>query len=275
MSDAAEVEAGLALVSLVRQLWGNRQVILSGAVRELRWRYAGTAIGAAWHVIVPLAQALVYLIVFSALIGPPGAVRSRAGYAVFLCAGLFPWFVFSESIGRGSLSLLANEGYLKKLAVPESLFVAQSVATSGCTLAPYSVILLVLALGSGVPPRGAWLLALPVLALFLAFCLGLTLLLATLIVFYRDLVQPLTLGLQMWFWLTPIVYPASSLPSWLGGFVTWMPPSPYIVSFRSLLIDGANPGWGPWLWMVVLAIGSLALAASVLRAVRSDLRDAL
>ncbi len=272
--DAAEIGPGFALFALARQLWRHRRDILSGAVRELRWRYAGTAIGTAWHVIVPLTQALVYVIIFSALIGS-GAARSRVGYAVFLCAGLFPWFVFADSIGRGSLALLSNEGYLKKLAIPESLFVAQSVATSACTLVPYSAILLVLALASGLPARSSWLLALPVLTLLVAFCFGLTLLLATLTVFFRDLTQPLALALQMWFWLTPIVYPASALPPWLGDFVSWLPPGPYIVSFRSLLIDGSGPGWGPWLWMFVLAIGSCALSASVLRAVRSDLRDAL
>ena len=268
-------ERGLALAVVSRELWRNRAYVGGGALRELRRRYAGTGMGLAWHVILPLVQVVVYLVVFSALIGSPRDGRSMSGYVVFLCSGLLPWFVLAECVGRGSLSLLANESYLKKLPIPESVFVAQSVTTAGYTLVVYVVALLVLAVANGLPVRASWVLIPPVLLLFLAMCLGITLTLATLTVFFRDIAQVLPLFLQIWFWLTPIVYDPSALWPWTERLVAYNPPSAYIMSIRQLLIDGSVPGPGAWGWMAGLALAACALGTSVLRALQSDLRDAL
>jgi lipopolysaccharide transport system permease protein len=265
----------LAIVALGDELWRNRRYVFGGALRELRHRYAGTGMGLAWHVIVPLFQVAVYLVVFSALIGTPSGDRSVSGYSVFLCAGLLPWLVFAECVGRGSLALLANENYLKKLPIPDSVFVAQSIVTSGYTLALYAVLLTLLALATGVPLRWTWLLAAPVLLLFLGLCLGLTLTFATLTVFFRDVAQALTLLLQIWFWLTPVVYSPTILPPWLRRVVTWNPPSAYIAGVRGLLLEGRVPEWREWAWMATLALVACAVGASVLRGLHSDLRDAL
>src|SRR5215510_7830854 len=120
--------------SMPAQLWRHRRFILGGASLELRQRYAGSAVGILWHVVTPLTQILIYGIVFSQLLRERGGARGEAHYSVFLCAGLLPWLVFADSLTRGSGILLASENYLKKLAIPEIVFVAQSVATSAMTL---------------------------------------------------------------------------------------------------------------------------------------------
>lgn len=264
-----------AAASLVGELWRHRQYVLTGALYELKRRYAGTGMGLVWHVVIPLVQVVVFLVVFSALLGRPGSDRSISGYAVFLCSGLLPWLVFADCVGRGSLSFLANENYLRKLAIPESVFAAQSVATGGYTLAFYSVILLVLALATGLHPRVSWLLLPAVLVLFLGLCFGITLVLATLTVFFRDLAPAVTILLQIWFWVTPVVYDRTALWPWMERLVAWNPPTAYIVSVRQLLLEGTAPGFGTWIWMAALSLGACALGASVVERLRSDIRDAL
>jgi lipopolysaccharide transport system permease protein len=204
-----------------------------------------------------------------------GGAYSPEAYAVFLCAGILPWFVFAECVGRGTTALLANESYLKKLAIPESVFVAQLVTTSGLTLGLYAVALMAIALATGVPAHGAWLLIPVVLFLFLGLCFGLALILATVTVFFRDVTQIVSIVLQFWFWLTPIVYDETSLGPRLTEVMKWNPPTAYIVAVRRLLVDGTVPAAGDWLWMAGLALLLSGLGASVLQRLSSDLRDAL
>jgi lipopolysaccharide transport system permease protein len=225
-------------------------------------------------VVTPLAQIAVYFVVFSRFMGARVGISPEA-YAIFLCAGILPWFVFSECVSRGTTALLANEGYLKKLAIPEGVFVAQTVMTSGLTLGLYFVALVIMAISTGVKVHAAWVLILPVLVLFLSLGFGLALILGTVTVFFRDVTQIMGIVLQFWFWLTPIVYDETSLGPWLTTAMQWNPPTAYILAVRRLLIEGRVPAPGDWLWMVGLALLLPALGASMLQRLSSDLRDAL
>jgi lipopolysaccharide transport system permease protein len=261
---------------LFTALWAYRRYILAGALRELKQRYAGSAMGILWHVVTPLTQIAVYFVVFSRFMGEQvGGPYSPEAYAVFLCAGILPWFVFAECVRSGTTALLSNEGYLKKLAIPEGVFVAQTVATSGLTLGLYALALMAIALTTGVPVHAAWVLIPAVLVLFLGLSFGLALILGTVAVFFRDVVQIVAIVLQFWFWLTPIVYHESSLGPRLTEVMRWNPPSAYIVAVRGLLIEGTVPSVADWLWMAGLAIVFTAVGASVLQRLSSDLRDAL
>ena len=261
---------------LFSDLWSYRGYIVTGAFRELKQRYAGSGMGILWHVLTPLAQITVYFVVFSRFMGARGGgAYSPEAYAVFLCAGILPWFVFAECVSRGTTALLANEGYLRKLAIPEAVFVAQTVTTSGLTLGLYAVALVGIALATGIPVHGAWLLIPVVLLLFLGLCFGLALILATVTVFFRDVTQIVSIVLQFWFWLTPIVYDERSLGPRLTEVMRWNPPTAYIVAVRRLLVDGTVPAAGDWLWMAGLALLLSGLGASVLQRLSSDLRDAL
>jgi lipopolysaccharide transport system permease protein len=261
---------------LFASLWSYRQYILAGALRELKQRYAGSGMGILWHVVTPLTQIAVYFVVFSRFMGEQGGgPYSPEGYALFLCAGILPWFVFADCVSRGTTSLLANEGYLKKLAIPEGVFVAQTVTTSGLTLGLYAVALMVIAMATGIPPRPAWLFIPVVLLLFLGLGFGLAVILATVTVFFRDVAQIMSIVLQFWFWLTPVVYDETSLGPRLTEIMRWNPPTAYIIATRRLLIEGSMPAAPDWLWMAGLAVLFSAVGASMLQRLSSDLRDAL
>jgi lipopolysaccharide transport system permease protein len=249
--------------------------VLTGALHELKQQYAGSALGVLWHVVTPLAQILVYYAVFSRFMAARSDTPAGGAYALFLCAGLLPWFVFVEAVSRGGGSLLANEGYLKKLAVPEAVYVARSVATSTMTLVLYAVALVAMALLSGVRPHAGWLLLPVVLALFVCFCFGIALVLSVITVFFRDIAQIVALVLQFWFWLTPIVYHPTALGPRLSAVMERNPVTPYILGVRGLLIDGASPEAALWAWMAAWAAGLCVAGSAIIKRLRSDLRDAL
>lgn len=256
-------------------LWRHRSFVLAGALHELKQRYAGSALGVLWHIVTPLAQILVYYAVFSRFMAARSDTPTGGAYALFLCAGILPWFVFAESVSRGGGSLLANEGYLKKLAVPEAVYVARSVATSTLTLALYAMALVVMALLAGVRPHAGWLLLPVVLALFVCFCFGIALVLSVITVFFRDIAQIVAIVLQFWFWLTPIVYHPTALGPRLSAVMDQNPVTPFILGVRSLLVDGVAPEPAQWAWMAAWAAALCLAGAGMIERLRSDLRDAL
>ena len=131
---------------MIVNLWRYRSFILRNAARipestreELRKR---------GHVINPLAQILIYTLVFSQLMEMrlPGSVAAGA-FALYLCAGILPWTAFSDCVLRGANAFIENAAYLKKLPIPEQVFVAQNAVTATISLAVSMALLLVVSLG--------------------------------------------------------------------------------------------------------------------------------
>ncbi|MGE0480893.1 MAG: ABC transporter permease, partial [Phycisphaerae bacterium] len=193
---------------MVTSLWKYRTLILRNAVNDLRNRYSGSLAGYLWNVFIPLAQILVFATVFGVLMMqrlPESPLRdSRWAYVVYLCTGLLPWNAFADTLNRGVSSLVSNAGYLKKLALPEQIFVAQDACAGFLTgLVSLGVFAAFAAAVAGHYPTWAWLQALPALVLLVGFAYGLGLLFSCVNVFYRD-VQPLmNIVLMLWFWVTP------------------------------------------------------------------------
>ncbi len=192
---------------MIVNLWRYRGFIVRNAMSDMRHRYAGSAAGVAWNVINPLAQIVIYSLVFSQIMVvrmPDG--RTGAAFALYLCAGLLPWAAFSECILRGTNAFIENAPYLKKLPIPEQVFVAQNAVSATLFLGISMALLALVIIASGSSPSVAWLGVPLVLLLFQGFGFGLGLIFSTLNVFLRDIGQVLTIALQLWMWLTPIVY---------------------------------------------------------------------
>src|SRR5215468_3179312 len=130
---------------MIVNLWRYRGFIVRNALSDIRHRYAGSAAGVAWNVINPLAQIVIYSLVFSQIM----VVRMPSGgsgtmFALYLCAGLLPWSAFSECILRGTNAFIENALYLKKLPIPEQVFVAQNAVAATLSLAGSMTLLFVI-----------------------------------------------------------------------------------------------------------------------------------
>ena len=153
---------------MIVNLWRYRRFIVRNALNDARHRYAGSAVGVAWNVINPLAQILIYSVVFSQIMAVrvPGA-GTGAGFALYLCAGLLPWAAFSECILRGANAFIENAPYLKKLPIPEQVFVAQNAVAATLFLGISMTLLGVVTVVTGSALSLAWLGVPAVLVLFL------------------------------------------------------------------------------------------------------------
>src|SRR3954468_12923107 len=152
---------------MLKGLYSYRGFIWQTAVAELRHRYAGTGLGLFWNVLHPLALIAVYSVVFTSIMvnKSPGIDRAT-DFVLYLCSGLLPYLAFSECVTRGASAFTENAAYLKRLPIPEQVFVARSAASATMGLAISFSLLLILAIPLGLRPAWTWLLLpIPLIAL--------------------------------------------------------------------------------------------------------------
>ena len=245
-------------LTMVRGLWGHRELIGQFTKRQIQERYRGSYLGLLWSVITPLAMLAVYTLVFSVIFQARWAeidLGSRFDYALFLFAGLIPFNIVSETSLDASRLILARPNLVKRVIFPlEILPVSLLLSVFVQSLLNLSILLIaMLVLLKSIPLS---LLYLPLVYLPLLFlCQGLAWFLASLGVFLRDLDPFLRIFLQILFFLTPIIYPFSAVPVSLQRLL-WINPLTYFVAqFRDLLLQGRAPAWGPYGVLAIISIG--------------------
>ena len=263
-------------MGVIVNLWRYRSFILRNAASDIRYRYASSAAGILWHVINPLAQILIYTLVFSQLMEMrlPGSAAVGA-FALYLCAGILPWTAFSDCVLRGTNAFIENAAYLKKLPIPEQVFVAQNAVAATMSLAVSMTLLLVVRLLIGGVVSPAWLGVPLVLVLFQGLGFGLGLIFSTLNVFLRDIGQALVILLQLWMWVTPIVYVEQILPAGLRVLIAYNPAYPFIDALHRMVVLGAWPPAWEWPMMLLWAAVTPLIGYLVLRRLRPEIRDAI
>jgi len=256
-------------------LYRYRSFIWQHALADLRHRYAGTGMGWVWNILHPLAMIAVYALIFGAIMGHEmEGVEGKWGLAVYLCVGFFPWIAFSDCITRGAYSLSGNAAYLKKLPVPEQVFVAETVAAASITLVVSLTLFTVISLALGVRPTPYWLLLPVPLILLQAIGFGFGLIVGTLNVFFTDIAQFLGIMLQVLFWLTPIVYLPQKVPQ-LQKVLVLTPATPAIVAIHDLFLWGKLPDTWTLFAMLAWAIGTISIGSLLLNRLRGEIRDVL
>jgi lipopolysaccharide transport system permease protein len=261
---------------MVQSLIQYRGFIWRQAVADLQNRYAGTSLGALWNIVHPFAAIVIYCVVFSAVMSSRlGNLSGRTSYAIYLCSGFFPWLAFSECVSLGTNALVSNAGYLRKLPVPEQVFVAQNAISSTLTLGISFTLLLLIAWATGFHPAWQWLLLPVPLILLQAQAFAIAMLLGTLNVFFRDVAQWVAVALQLIMWTAPIVYVADILPAAMRAILPFHPLYPALEAIRDLVLYARISPPHVWLAMSLWPLGFAVIAHLVLRKLRPEIRDVL
>ena len=222
--------------------------------RDLLGRYKGSFAGILWAVFNPLALLLTYWLVFSVILKVPSPTGKSIDFVFFILSGLLPWMAFSESLIRSNTCILENANLVKKVVFPLETLPVIRTLSSGINSLVGVLLLMILLLGS----RGSlpWtVILLPAILLpQLLLTVGFGWFLASLGVFVRDTNTIIGLGLTVWMFLCPIVYPQSMVPK---GLVPWFrlnPFLPIVSGYRSVLLDGTIPGAKSLLFLVGISL---------------------
>jgi len=220
--------------------WG--WLLASFTRRELTDRYAGSFSGLAWTLLHPLAQLAIYAYVFNRIfrIGVP-ADYPGVRYLTFMAAALWPWIMFSEGLQRAMGSIAANAGLIRKVAFPHRLLVfAAILGTAAVHCVGFLAVLVVLRIAgepihlSGMPYAAALLVP------YLLLAAGVGAFLAALQTLLRDVEHVMQVVLQVLFYASPILYPASLIPASLHGWVEINPLAWFSERLRTVLLHGGG-----------------------------------
>jgi homopolymeric O-antigen transport system permease protein len=250
-------------VSTLGELTRSRELFWNLTLRELRTRYKRSALGWAWSMLNPLATMLIYTFVFVTLLesnAPVGDPSGLKAYGLFILCAILPWNYMAIGVGTSMGTVIGNAGLVKKVAFPREHLVLASVAASLVTLfielGVLSVVLLFFGRVDVLQIPGLVLAA----ALLSGFVIGLSLMLSAANVFFRDVTHLWGIVAQVWFFLTPVVYPPEivegKLPDWAFWVYEHLPMAIAVDLFRTLLYDGRYPSFAQYgyllLWSAVM-----------------------
>ena len=251
-------------------------------LRELRGKFKRSVLGWLWSVINPLASIAIYTVVFGVYLGvepPEGDPSGLQMYGFFLVCGLLPWTFLTNSLNGAAQSITANEGLVKKVYFPRAVLPGAStlawLASFGVELSVLGVVLIMW--GNMVVP---WIPVVLVLMVIEAvFVFGLGLLLAAGNAYFRDVQHFLGIALNVWFYSTPILYPADVLdgqPAFVRLVVLELNPmSIFVDSYRDVLYHLRMPTGVQWLSMTAVALVTLAVGVTVFRRLEPQLAEEL
>lgn len=241
-----------------RELWRCRDVLRALARSDFHARYKRASLGIAWAVLLPLLQAAVLTVVFSRVV----RTGAGAGFGAYVLAGVTAWGYLSSTLGTGATSIVDGSGLTDKVWFPRALLpMAPAVANLvGLGISSGLLLLLTPVLRGHVGIETLWIL--PGLLLLVAFTVSLTMVLSALHVYFRDVRYIVQAALLVWFYVTPVMYPASALGG-LRRFIDLNPMTGVVAFWHAAVVDVS----GPWLRPVVTSV--LVTLALVVAAVET------
>ena len=241
------------------EIWQYRELLWFLAWRDVKVRYKQTVFGVGWAVIQPLLGMIVFTVFFGRLIG---AANVDVPYPIFTYCALVPWTYFSGTLSQAGNSLVANSNLITKVYFPRVLLPASSALSGLLDFLVGSVFLVGLMVYYRTHPTWA-LFFYPILMLAMwIFTLGVSMWLAALNVRYRDVKYTIPFLIQLGLFVTPVIYPKTSMPHRMQPFLVLNPLAGIIEGFRACLFPQYQVDLG--LIAGSVAVGAVLFTASSL-----------
>lgn len=219
------------------ELWEYRELLVSFFIRDVKIRYKQTVLGFLWAIIQPFFLMVVFSLFFGRLAQIPS---DGIPYPLFSFAALIPWTLFAEGLTRSSTSMVNNANIMTKVYFPRLIMPISGILSPLVDFTIAFVILLLMMAYYGFVPTVAIVLLPLFILLALMTSLAVGLWLSALNVKYRDFQYTIPFIIQIWLFLSPVVYPASMIPQQWQFLYALNPMSGVIEGFRWALL-GTNP----------------------------------
>ena len=234
-----------------------RELIYALTQREVKARYRQSLLGIGWAIAQPLAFMVVFNLVFSRFARVPS---DGVPYPIFAYAALVPWTFLSNALTTATIGLVSQRSVVTKTYFPREVIILSQVGARFVDFLAASLVLAGMIVWYGIAPT-VWLLLVPVLLLILlVLIVGMSLITSAMNVSYRDLAPVVTLGLQIWLYVTPVTYPLSIVPEELRPFYVLNPLVGLIDGFRSIVALGRPPAWDLLAISAVISLTVFAVA---------------
>lgn len=265
----------------INELWWAKFDLLRALVRrDLEARYKGSILGNLWPLLNQLSQLLIYTYVFSIVLkvklSLKGVPENNFTFGLWLFAGLLPWIAFSSGLIQAANSVVAQPNLVKKVVFPLALLPLVPTLSTFIE-SSFGLMALIFFVAVSTHTLHSTLALLPFIWLTqLLLTAGLGYLMAGLTVFLRDIPQTLGVILNIWLYLTPILYPAKAIPEEWRNLVFWLNPMTAIAEvYRDLVLVGEVKHWGEWVVTTVISAIVFFIGFSVYKRLRPAFADVL
>jgi lipopolysaccharide transport system permease protein len=262
-------------------LWLKFDLLRVLVRRNLEAKYKGSILGNLWPIVNQLLQLLIYTYVFSIVLKvrldvaslPDG---SNVSFSIWLFAGLLPWLAFTNGLNQSATAVVEQANLVKKVVFPLALLPLVPVLSTFIESAlGLAVLIFFVALLSHTLHLTLALLPLIWLSQLLLTA-GLAYLLSGLTVFLRDIPQTIGVILNLWFYLTPIVYPSKVIPEQFQNLIFWVNPlATFAEVYRDLVIVGKINHGSEWLSVSAISLILFYFGLSVYRRLKPAFADVL
>jgi lipopolysaccharide transport system permease protein len=246
----------------------------------LEAKYKGSVLGNLWPLINQLSQLLIYTYVFSIVLRVKLSLRglpdNNITFGLWLFAGLLPWIALTSGLFPASGSVVAQPNLVKKVVFPLTLLPLVPILSAfiESALGMMALIILVAIASQTLHPTLALLPLVWIPQLLLTAGLGY--LTAGFTVFVRDIPQTLAVLLNLWFYMTPIVYPASVIPEAWRAWIFWLNPLAAIAEvYRDIVLVGEIRHAGEWAVASAISLGLFLIGLKCYQKLRPAFADVL
>ena len=227
------------MIETIKEIWAYRSMIRSLVHKDLRGRYQASVLGFLWTFIVPLCQLLVYTVVFSVILK-----NNIEKFYLYLFVALIPWNFFSACLTGGASCIIQQQSLVNKIYFPREVIPIAYVTGAFVNMLYCEIVVIIVALFSGVQFQFLGLLCLPVvMAIEYILALGITMIMSAVNVYFRDLEHILGIVSMAWMFMTPIMYDIN-IAGRLGKWLMLNPMTSIVTAYRDILYRGSVPQLG-------------------------------
>ena len=235
-------------MNIFKRSYDYREMLKTSIKKDIGGKYKNSFLGVLWSFVNPLLQIIVYAIIF------PLIMKSDIEYyVVFMVCGLIPWNYFSTVINRTSFTMIENGNIIKKVYFPREILPISVVTSETVTFLISSILILLFTLGYGLGLTINIVFYPLILLVQYVLLIGISLIVSSVTVYFRDLQHFIGVLLQLFFYATPIVYAVDTIPENFRWILKYNPMTYIIEGYRDIFWGQTAPDISTLL--IVLAIG--------------------
>lgn len=235
-------------MNIFENIYKYRELLKNNVKKEIRGRYKNSVLGVIWTFLNPLLQLAVYAFIFPLILK-----TTQEYYVIFVCVGLIPWTFFTATISQSTGTVIANGNIVKKVYFPREILPISVVTSAMVNFIISTLIIIVFCFIYGLGIELKYIIFYPVVLIIQYILqLGISFILSSVTVYFRDLEHFVQIALQVMFYATPIVYAGDTIPEAFSFIIKLNPMAHIIDGYRAIFYYQTMPDW-PSLGILLVA----------------------
>lgn len=244
------------------------------AKRDFRERYVGTGLGQLWYILSPIITIFIYTVIFSDFMKMKlNIIDNTYAYSIYLVPGLLAWTAFSTILMRLSTSFFEKANLIKKINVPMYTFQLSIVITEFFLFILSILLGIVFLILVSQPITWTFLWMIPVMILQTLFVFGLGVILSLFTPFFKDLKEAIPIIIQLWFWMTPIIYMKEMVADKYPAILIYNPFYYFVEIYQQIFLFSKAPSFEALISIISITFVTLLLAAYLYKKMISTIKD--